>query len=402
MYIFRNITNDIKCYLEAFPAVLIAGARQVGKSTLAQNLGIKNHITLDDINICAFAKNDPKAFVQSLKTPVIIDEIQRAPQLLVCLKELIDSDRKNGQFVLTGSASLAGFRSVSDSLAGRIGIIDLYGLNLKELNANKSNLIDMLFDASPNFSKVFSADIGEFIVSGGYPELQRIRTQKSKNMWFNSYIRTYIEADAKELGNIRNMDKFSTAYRLCLLRSGGLFNKNDIAIEAKLDSRTLNEYLNILEHTYHLTRLQPYFSNELKRLVKMPKIYANDTGILCYLLGISSTKELQNSLYKGAVYETFVFNELLKAKSYANISANISFYRTQDKKEVDFILEGGDFIVGIEIKTAKSINVGDFKHLSHLRDGLKDRFRLGVLFYDGSHILSFGDNLLAIPFAWLG
>ena len=404
MYIKRAIANEIKEYMKSFPVLLISGARQVGKSTLALNLEIPNYITLDDINIYESARNDPKGFIEHCKKPIVIDEVQRVPILLLAIKEFVDKDRTNGQFILTGSANLKGFKDISDSLAGRIGIVELYPLSQKELSHSDENLIDILSGDISHLSlkKYDNEGLSEKIINGGYPEITKISSEKSKYLWFSSYIRTYIESDAKEIGNIRNMDKFITMYRLCMLRSGNIFNKNELCLESGLDNKTFDSYFSVLEHTYQIQKLQPYFNNALKRLIKTPKIFATDTGVLAHLLQISSEQELTNSPYKGAIYETFVFDELLKANTSSKKRANIYYYRTSDQKEIDFILEISGRLIAIEVKSSKTISKDDFKHIYHLKENLQSKFDKGVVFYTGDRAIKLDDDMFALPFGFMG
>ena len=402
-YLKRSVRKDIENYLNYFPVLLISGARQVGKSTLALHLNIENYITLDDINIYQMAKNDPKGFIEHLQKPVIIDEVQRLPQLMITIKEYVDKDRFNGEFVLTGSASLAGFKDISDSLAGRIGIIELYPLSLKEKYGHKGNTIDTLSQDLDTFllKQYDNSSIVQNIIDGGYPEILKIDNPKAKYLWFSSYIRTYIESDAKELANIRNMDKFMNMYRLCMLRSGNIFNQNELQKECGLDNKTFSSYFSVLEHTYQIQKLQPFFKNELKRLVKSPKIFAIDTGVLCHLLRITSKEEYEVSHYKGDILETFVYAELLKANTYANSKTSLSYYRTSDKKEIDFILEFSNGIVAIEVKASKSVSKSDFKHMYHLAKEIPDTFSKGIVLYNGESFLKIDKDMYAVPFGFL-
>ncbi|MFA7070015.1 MAG: ATP-binding protein [Sulfurimonas sp.] len=403
MYIKRLIIDDIKEYQKFFPVLLISGARQVGKSTLALHLNIENYITLDDINIYEMAKNNPKGFIESLEKPVVIDEIQRLPQILISIKEYVDKDRKNGEFILTGSASLQGFKDISDSLAGRIGIVELYPFSLKEKNQNSDNILDIFSKDLDVYilRKYEDISIEKDIIDGGYPEISKIDSKKGKYLWFSSYIRTYIESDAKELANIRNMDKFINMYKLCMFRSGNIFNKNDIQTEVGLDGRTFDSYFNVLEHTYQIQKLQPYFNNQLKRLVKTPKIFSIDTGVLCHLLQISSEEECDKSPFKGEILETFIFSELLKANSYAKNRVNLYYYRTTDKKEIDFILEYSDKIIALEIKASKTVKKDDFKHIYSLKDEINKEFDKGIILYMGDTFLEIDENMYAIPIGFL-
>jgi predicted AAA+ superfamily ATPase len=401
-YLKRAIRKELEEYLRYFPVLLISGARQVGKSTLALHLGIENYITLDDINIYEMAKNDPKGFIENLQKPVIIDEAQRLPKLMITIKEYIDRDRTNGEFVLTGSASLQGFKDISDSLSGRIGIVELYPLSLKEKSQKEENIID-IFGASLDqyILKKYPIDIKKYILDGGYPEILKIDSQKAKYLWFSSYIRTYIESDARELANIRNLDKFVKMYRLCMIRSGNMFNKNELQKEAGLDNKTFDSYFAVMEHTYQIQKLQPFFKNQLKRLVKTPKIYATDTGILSHLLQIGTREELENSHYKGDVVETFIYDELLKANSAALRKVGLYYYRTTDKKEIDFILDYGHKIVAIEVKTSKSVSKSDFKHMYHLQKETPELFDKGIVLYGGNTLLRLDEKMYAVPFGFL-
>ncbi len=402
-YLKRAIREAIEEYLRYFPVLLISGARQVGKSTLALHLGIDNYVTLDDINIYEMAKNNPTGFIENLNKPVIIDEAQRLPSLMITLKEYIDAHRTNGEFVLTGSASLQGFKNISDSLAGRIGIVELYPLSLKEKHQKSENIIDLLGGSLEGaILRQYPCDLSAAVLEGGYPELLKIDSPRARYLWFSSYIRTYIESDARDLASIRNLDKFITMYRLCMIRSGNLFNKHTLQTEAGLDNRTFESYFAVMEHTYQIRKLPPFFRNQLKRLVKTPKIYATDTGILCHLLQIHSHDELERSHDKGDIVETFVYDELLKANSSADRKAGLYYYRTTDKKEIDFILDYGDKIVAVEVKASQSVSKSDFKHIYHLQKEMPDLFDKGIVFYGGDTLLKLEDDMYAVPFGFLG
>lgn len=403
-YLKRAIREDLEEYLKYFPVLLISGARQVGKSTLALHLDIENYITLDDINIYEMAKSDPKAFIANLEKPVIIDEAQRLPQLMITIKEYIDRDRINGQFVLTGSASLQGFKDISDSLAGRVGIVELYPLSLKEKYQKEQNIIDLFMGSLDEYilKRYDNATIIDSMMDGGYPEILKIDSQKAKYLWFSSYIRTYIESDARELANIRNIDKFINMYRLSMIRSGNMFNKNELQKEAGVDNKTFDSYFAVMEHTYQITKLQPFFRNQLKRLVKTPKIYATDTGVLTHLLQITSPEQFEQSHYKGDIMETFIYDELLKANTSALNKAAVFYYRTSDKKEIDFILEFGEKAIAIEVKSSKAVSKSDFKHMYHLQKEMPNAFDKGIVLYGGEDFLRLDDRMYAIPFGFLG
>ena len=401
----RHILDDIQAYLTHFPSILITGARQVGKSTLALQLGIENYVTLDDIATYQSAKADPKGFILQLKQPVIIDEIQRVPELFVAIKEQIDLNRRAGQFVLTGSSSLQGFRDLSDSLAGRIGIVDLYGFNLSEIYATTFNLIDNLFSGASFTPLAADIDIPSQLIKGGFPEVQTITHTKTRMLWFSSYIRTYIERDLHDVGNIRNLDSFMRLYLLLALRSANLLNKSALAQESAIDTKTLDNYLGTLKNTYQISILQPWFTNEAKRLVKMPKIFMLDTGILCHLLRITTNDELNQSIHRGALYETFILSELVKANTYAIQPVDLSFYRTQDGKEIDFILDNGKHLILLEVKAAHTVTLQDFRHIQYFIEQNQSKVLQAIVFYSGDRVLPFGERdgvkLWAVPFGVL-
>lgn len=399
----RHIQTDVMTYLQHFPAIFITGARQVGKSTLALQLGIEHYVTLDDIATYQSAKADPKGFVLSLPKPVVIDEVQRVPDLFVALKEQIDLDRRAGQFVLTGSSNLQGFRDLSDSLAGRIGIVDLYGFNLSELYEHPFNFIDHVFAPAAFPSTAPPLNLVEHLLKGGFPEVQSIAHSKTRMLWFSSYIRTYIERDLRDVGNIRNLDSFMRLYLSLALRSANLLNKTDLARDCQLDNKTLDSYLGILKNTYQIQLLKPWFNNAAKRLVKMPKVFMLDSGILCHLLKVSHADDLQHSVQRGAIYETFVLSELVKANTYAQQPVDLSFYRTNDGKEIDFILDNGKSLVLLEVKAAHSVTSADFKPISHFITQNPERVTQGIVLYAGERLLPFGTTagvpLWAVPLA---
>lgn len=397
----RHILADVQDYLRHFPSLLITGARQVGKSTLALQLGIENYVTLDDIATYQSAKIDPKGFILSLTKPVIIDEIQRLPELFVALKEQIDLDRRPGQYVLTGSSSLQGFRDLSDSLTGRIGIIDLYAFNLSETCSSPFNIIDYLFSNTEFSSLSTHFDLPSYLLKGGFPEVQNITHTKTRMLWFSSYIRTYIERDLRDISHIRNLDSFIRLYLLLALRSANLLNKSELAKASEIDTKTLDNYLSTLKNTYQLAVIKPWFTNEAKRLVKMPKIFMLDTGILCHLLRITTTEELGQASQRGAIYETFILSELIKANTYAKQSVDINFYRTQEGKEIDFILDNGKNLIPIEVKAAHTVTLHDFRHIQYFIEQYQGKVLQGIVLYSGERVLPFGEKagvrLWAVP-----
>ncbi len=394
----RIIKTHIKRALKYFPVVLLTGARQVGKSTLALDI-LETYMTFDDITVYASARSDPTTFVNSLKKPVVIDEVQKMPEILNTIKMDVDRKRVNGSYLLTGSSNIMAYKNIADTLSGRIAVLELMPLSCKEMAFKDENILDKLF--SQSIARVKLPDIKKdkiimHIINGGYPEVQKIDDPKGRYLWFGSYISTYIERDIRDIGELRHMDKFIRMFNMLASRSSQVLIKTDIARDAGIDSKTLDNYLKLLELTYQICLLKPYSRNINKRFVKSNKIFFTDSGVVSYLLGISTSQQLMASHYKGAVFETFVFAELLKAVKYAEQSAGLFFYRTFDRKEIDFIIEKGDSIVAVEVKFSQTVTKSDFKHIIDLGKSAGN-LTAGYVFYMGDHILPFGENLYALP-----
>jgi hypothetical protein len=401
----RILLSHIEESLKHFPVVLLTGARQVGKSTLASKT-IENYITFDDINAYISAKTDPLSFIRNIKKPVILDEIQKIPQIFETIKYDVDKNRTNGSYLLTGSANVLTFKKTVDTLAGRIALLELYPLSLKEIYNFRNNdadtnenIIDILFnDLYPDckIKDIKYSDIIKQVIMGGYPEVQKIDSQKVKHIWFSSYISSYIERDVRDIGELRNLDKFIKMFNILSSRSANILNKTDLSKDAGIDNKTLDNYLKLLEMVYQIYFLSPFSANINKRFVKNRKLYFTDSGVLCYLLGLSSEEDFNGSSYKGAVFETFIFSELLKSAKYSYMLTNLFFYRTTGKEEIDFIIERNQKILAIEVKLSQTITLNDFKHIIDLKKSLKN-FKSGFVFYMGENILPFGKDLFAIP-----
>jgi len=398
----RFLQDGILLAMGTFPAILITGARQSGKSTLAMGL-CHNYITLDDITLLHLAKSDPVMFISSLKPPIIIDEIQKAPELLSAIKMAIDKDRKAGQFILTGSANILDFKNVSDTLAGRIALFELSPLSFVELNGSQKTFLESLFDDSFTTTAKKSSEsvVLQRMLDGMYPDMVNMSDPKMKYLWLSSYIATYIERDVRDIENIRNIDKFAKLIHLLASRSANIINKADLSVSSSLDAKTLDNHLGLLELVYQIRRVRPYYANIGKRFVKSEKLFFTDSGILCFLLGIQNIDSLVSSHFIGAIFETFVFSELSKQASFLLDRTQIYYYRTLDKKEIDFIIQRHGKLVAIEVKFAKSVTKSDFKHIIDLQNSC-DNFHLGLVLYMGEHLLPIGDRLWAVPFGCVG
>jgi len=306
-------------------------------------------------------------YIDTLPKPITLDEILKVPELLEGIKIAIDKKRMNGTFLLTGSANVLDMKRTKDTLAGRIIEIPMWSLSQKEIHHKPNeNIIDILFskgikglDATP----IKHHDLFSAIVNGGYPEITKIESKRAKSLWFNAYISTYVERDIRDVGELRDISAFIRFYNIIAPRSCGLVNKSDLAIDANLSEATISNYLTMLEMIYQIKLVQPYSANISKRFIKSPKLFMTDSGLFAHLLDVHTAEELNNSTHKGDIVETFVFAELLKHISYSQIQPKLYHYRTNDKKEIDFIVEKPNKIFAIEVKSSQNIKRDAVHHL---------------------------------------
>ncbi len=402
----RSIENILMEVLKISPAVLLTGARQVGKSTLCLSLDY-NYVVFDNLSQREAADNDPVGYISNLQKPVTIDEIQKVPQVLEGIKIDIDKHHKNGEFLLTGSANVLDMKKAKDTLAGRIIQLQMFPLSAKELHHKPNeNIVDDFFEKNIPTLKVANISFEEVlqsILKGGYPQIHTIESKRGRSLWFNSYISTYVERDIRDVGELRDITAFIKFFNIIAPRSCGLLNKADLANDAGLSEITVNNYLSMLEMIYQISLLKAYSSNISKRFIKSPKLYMSDSGVLSHLLNITTTQELLNSNKKGDVIETFIYNELLKHISYSTTMPNIYHYRTNDKKEIDFVLEKGDKIIAIEVKSSHTVKLEHFKHIVDFQKKSSKKI-IGIVFYMGEAVLPFGDGeyeRYALPIATL-
>ncbi len=391
----RSIEALLKEAISISPVVLLSGARQVGKSTLAISLENEYRV-FDNLSEREAALNDPIGYVASLPKPITLDEIQKVPEILEGIKIAVDKERKNSTFLLTGSANVLDMKRAKDTLAGRLIEIQMWPFSQKELhNKADENIIDMLFsfdEKSLKLANVSHSEILQAIINGGYPEIHKIESVRGKALWLDSYISTYVERDIRDVGELRDVSAFIRFFNIIAPRSCGLVNKSDLASDAALAESTVSNYLSMLEMIYQVSLLKPYSSNISKRFIKSSKLFMTDSGVFCHLLGVNSVDGLVNSSHKGDIVETFVYSELLRHLSFTEIRTQIYHYRTSDKKEIDFILESGEKIVAIEIKSAQSIKKEAFKHIKVFQQK-ESKEVLGIVIYAGDTLLSFGDDM---------
>ena len=416
----RHITQLIRSSLSTFPAVMIIGARQVGKSTLAQQLVnegvVERYDSLDDLTTLEAARLDPDGFLHRYHnvSSVALDEIQRVPDLLRALKKSIDENRRAGRFLLTGSANILTYPGVTESLAGRMDIIHLEGFSVSELHqeARGSAFIDHLFVADPiekvstycetilkHKSVLSKMQLRELIFYGGFPEIALSRSATFSERWFSAYQTAYIERDVRDLTKLLDVIPFSKLLRLAGLRTANLLNVKNLGADVGIDQRTVSRYLHLLEITFQANQLTPWHTSQRKRLVKTPKFYLNDSGFACFLHGMTNPQQLETYPQLGALFETWAWAELRKLlASTAGIST--SFYRTHQGREVDFVLEKGQCRWGIEIKWTHSVTKSDFAGLIDMQEAMGEN-AFGIIFYMGNSLTHFSKKLLAAPLTCL-
>jgi hypothetical protein len=409
----RYLKDPILESLKHFPAVLLTGARQVGKSTLALSLiespWKARYLTLDDRAVLDAALRDPDGFVSGVSTPAVIDEVQRAPDLMRALKRMVDRHREPGQYLLTGSANVMTLSSVSESLAGRVALHTLYPFSWPEfLESPLPTVLNDLFKAAtarelikhlPRPPKTdYRTQLTQRMMAGGYPPATLMTSDRARGEWFSSYRQTYLERDLLNIQSIEHIPDFNRLLTLTALRTGRLLNLSDLSRETGLPFTTLRRYMNLLEVTYQIFLLRPYFTHAGKRLVKTPKIYFNDTGMAAHFIGADSWTALENQGNAGPMAETWVASELTKLLPLIDHRARLYFWRTQTGQEVDFLIERGGKLVAIEVKWAHRIENSVIRNLERCAQDLKDRLSFSVILYGGREIVPLSAKMVALPF----
>jgi hypothetical protein len=374
-YITRTIEKSLNSLIGNCPVIMITGPRQVGKTTLLNNLMKTSkekitYVSLDNLLIRRQAIEDPELFLRSYDTPLIIDEFQYAPDLLSYIKINVDNARQNEMFgdgkevgtlyYLTGSQIFQTMKNVSESLAGRIGILDLYGMSTRELNHIDESVFIPDINLIKNKLRVPSKStkkIFERIINGSYPELNT-NPNKDREQFYEDYIRTYMERDVRQLINVKDENKFIKFISSVAARTGGEYNSFDIANDVEIDSKTVDSWMSILKNTNLIYMLQSYSNNNIKKAIKRPKIYFMDTGLACYLTGYINSETLERSAYNGAIFETYIISEIIK--SYTNNGKDprtrLYYYRDSNQKEIDLLVFYDNKVYPVEIK--KSANPG--------------------------------------------
>jgi predicted AAA+ superfamily ATPase len=387
------------------PVVLLAGPRQAGKTTLVRQLSGSGarYLTLDDELALMSAKEDPVGMIRSLDRAVI-DEIQRAPSLLLAIKKSVDEDRRPGRFLLTGSANLMALPTVADSLAGRMETLLLLPLSQSEIEGQSTNWLDSVFAGQiprPG-TKALGSDLVDRVLSGGYPEALSRSTPRRRIAWARQYIDALIQRDVRDVSRIEKLDQLPRFLRALAQTAGQMCNYSQLGGQVGLDSKTAAKYLGVFEQMYLLKRVDVWARNRLNRVVKTPKLQFIDSGLLAALIELTAEEVERDRTRFGNVLESFVYGELLKATSTADGEYALMYYRDADKVEVDMVIENAaGQLVGVEVKASASVKESDLKGLRKLASLAGDQFKMGILLYDGDETMPLGDNIWAAPMATL-
>ena len=364
MYLKRTIEKEVLSMAKSYPVVTITGPRQSGKTTLAKHLfSHLPYYSFENPDTRLFAENDPRAFLNQLETGAILDEIQHVPQLFSYLQQIVDENQNDVLFILTGSNQFSLLNKISQSLSGRTAIL---------------KLLPFSFEETPKL-KLMQTD--EIMYKGFYPAIHTKNLNPTKA--YRNYYETYLERDMRQLIQVKDLSLFQKFIRICAGRIGNLYNASAIASEVGVSVKTIQSWTSILEASYVLMRLQPFFENINKRLIKSPKLYFYDVGLATYLLGIEKPQQLSRDPLRGALFENMLVMELVKRRFNQGLEPNYYFYRDSHHFEIDIIQKTGNDLIPYEIKSAQTFNSGFIKTLAHFKKLFKQRIPEMFLIYDG-------------------
>ena len=401
----RRIEQRLAEALLDTPVVLLAGPRQAGKTTLVRQVAAKGlrYLTLDDELTLLAARADPVGLIRSLDRAVI-DEIQRAPQLLLAIKKSVDEDRRPGRFLLTGSANLMALPLIADSLAGRMETLTLLPLSQTEIEGCSANWIDQAFAGHllRADTPALGAELVERVLRGGYPEAVSRVSAKRRVTWARQYTDALIQRDVRDVAGIDKLEQLPRFLQALAQTAGQMCNYSQLAGQVGLDGKTAARYAGVFETMYLLKRVDVWARNRLSRIVKTPKLQFIDAGLLAVLVNLSFEEVRKDRTQFGHVLETFVFGELLKHATSAEGDYQLLYYRDADKVEVDIVIENAaGQLVGVEVKASATVKASDLRGLRKLAALAGDQFKMGVLLYDGAETLPLGDGIWAAPLSSL-
>jgi predicted AAA+ superfamily ATPase len=407
----RNVTDHLLQALTDTPVVLLNGARQTGKSTLVQSPELvkrsREYLTFDDPGVLAAAKRDPNGFVAGLGAQVTLDEVQHVPELFPAIKVSVDRKREPGRFLLTGSANVLLLPKLSESLAGRMEVLTLWPFSQGEMKKVRESFVDALFSKQTAWHAqksgvVRRGELFEKVMLGGYPPLVARHTEARRRAWFQSCLMTILQRDVRDISNISDLTAVPRLLSVVAGRAGGLLNFADLSRSLSLPQTTLKRYFALLEATFLVQLLQPWSVNTGQRLIRTPKVYLNDTGLLAHVLGLTLERLELDPGMAGGVLENFALMELRKQATWSETQPQIFYWRTASGQEVDIVLENSaGHLIGVEVKASATLNNGDVRGLQALASAAGRRWIRGIVLYAGTDVVPFASNLHGVPVSCL-
>ena len=400
----RELSRLVRDALDSLPVVVVTGLRQAGKTTFLQNdaaLRGRRYLTLDDFATLEAARREPEALVSG-KEPVTIDEVQRCPELLPAIKRAVDKARVPGRFLLSGSANLALLKGVSESLAGRALYLTLRPFSLRERSGQTGEtpfLARFLERPELPTTRDFALIDDEAVLDGGMPSIV-LGEAASRELWLLGYEQTYLERDVRDLAQVADLISFRQVLRLAVLRTAQILNRSELARDAKLPASTVTRYLGLLETSFVLDRLEPYLRNRTSRLIKSPKAFVTDSALAAHLAGATDLSGSSGEPLRGALYETFVYQNLAAILGAHIPRAQVAFWNVQGRYEVDFVVTTPRHTIAVEVKAGSRFGNHDLRGLIAFK-AKNPECRAGVLAYNGSEAVALDDDLFAVPLGLL-
>lgn len=397
-YISRSLEPVLQKAIREFPAAALVGPRQSGKTTLLKRLfeGKIPLVSLEPPDVRLAALNDPRGFLNLHPPPVIFDEIQYAPELLPYLKEKIDSQRNRvGQYILTGSQNLLLMQQVTESLAGRAAVLKLLPLSRWEVDGQAGRSLPWEKQAASLESRTRPELWGQ-ILRGFYPEIVK-RPERDFRLWYASYVQTYLERDVRNLRNIGDLTQFQTFLRALAARSAQILNVSDLARDVGVSVNTARDWISLLEASFQVFLLRPYYANIGKRLVKAPKVYFTDTGLLCYLVGLRDVEHAMSGPMGGAIFENLVAADMLKIFLHRGEEPAMYYWRTSHGSEVDLVIETQSGLVPLEIKQTETPRPEMAKDIVSFRNDFGKKAATGYVIFPGEGILPLAEDVVSLP-----
>lgn len=401
----RFVAHRVEEALSDTPVVLVVGPRRAGKTTLVRKMGTDSraYITLDDQTALAAAQSDPAGFIRGLDQ-AIIDEVQRAPDLLLAIKKTVDEDYRPGRFLLTGSANVLTLPKIADSLAGRMETIQMLPLARAEIAGRTPSFLERLFDGrlGPQPDALVGDELIRVVLAGGFPESISRDSERRRQDWARAYLTSILTRDLRDIADVEKLTELPKFVRLLAEHAGQLVNYSQFGAGINVSHKTGQRYVALLEQIFLVATVQPWFTNALKRIVKTPKLHFLDSGLLAAVRGLTFDRIKADRTAFGALLESFVFSEVLKLISGSDLRLTAHHFRDRDGREVDVVLERDDgMIVGIEVKASATVKATDFTGLKALAEACGERFAYGVILYDSADFVPFGDKLAAAPLSCL-